>query len=142
MQNTHDTRQRLERLKQIGVSIAIDDFGTGYSSLVYLQRLPIDVLKVDRAFVSVIGSGQASGTGRDDATIVRSIAALAHSLGIALVAEGVETEYQRALLLDIGCPVMQGYLYSKARPPEEVAELLRAGAIPRIATAPLKRLAS
>jgi diguanylate cyclase (GGDEF)-like protein/PAS domain S-box-containing protein len=142
MQNMHDARQRLEQLKNIGVSIAIDDFGTGYSSLVYLQRLPIDVLKVDRAFVSVIGAGQPSTKGRDDATIVRSIAALAHSLGISLVAEGVETEYQRALLLDIGCPVMQGYLYSKARSPEEVAELLQTGIIPRIASAPLKRLAS
>ncbi|HSV14319.1 MAG TPA: EAL domain-containing protein, partial [Tepidisphaeraceae bacterium] len=146
MQNMHDARQRLERLKQIGVSIAIDDFGTGYSSLVYLQRLPIDVLKVDRAFVSVIGSGQPSGKGRDDATIVRSIAALAHSLGISLVAEGVETDYQRALLLDIGCPVMQGYLYSKPRPPEEVEELLKAGRIARLvapAPAPARvRLAS
>jgi diguanylate cyclase (GGDEF)-like protein len=139
MQNMHDARSRLGRLEQIGVNIAIDDFGTGYSSLVYLQRLPIDVLKIDRAFVSVIGSGQPSGKGRDDATIVRSIAALAHSLGIGLVAEGVETEHQRDVLLSIGCPVMQGFLYSKPRPAEEIAGMLLTGVVERVQS---KRLAS
>jgi EAL domain-containing protein (putative c-di-GMP-specific phosphodiesterase class I) len=131
MQNIHDASRKLERLKQIGVTIAIDDFGTGYSSLVYLQRLPIDVLKVDRTFVSVIGTGRQAVSGRDDTTIIRSIAALAQSLRLGMVAEGVETEEQRELLLGVGCPVMQGYLFSKPLPATEVARLLRSAHIER-----------
>ena len=135
MQNLHDARRKLERLKQLGTTIAIDDFGTGYSSLSYLQRLPIDLLKIDHTFVSVIGSGELAGNGnpklRDDATLVRSIAALAHSLGLGLIAEGVETEAQRALLLSTGCRMMQGYLFSPARPAEQITEMLRQPRIPR-----------
>jgi diguanylate cyclase (GGDEF)-like protein len=135
MQNIHDARRKLERLKQLGTTIAIDDFGTGYSSLSYLQRLPIDLLKVDHTFVSVIGTGELAGNGnpkvRDDATIVRSIAALAQSLGLGLIAEGVETEAQRSLLLSISCRVMQGFFFSAARPAEQITEMLRLPCIPR-----------
>ncbi len=133
MKNMHDAKNKLELLKQIGVDIAIDDFGTGYSSLAYLQQLPIDVLKIDRAFVMVIRAVRSPAKGRDETAVIRSIAALANSLGLGLVAEGVETEIQRELVLNIGCPTMQGYLYSPARPPGEIEVLLQSGFVSRIA---------
>ena len=108
MENTDGAITLLRRLKALGVHIAIDDFGTGYSSLSYLLRLPADTLKIDRSFVS--GTGDA---GRN-VSIVRTIVGLAYSLGLDVVAEGVETEEQRALLADLGCPFAQGYLFSPA----------------------------
>jgi len=108
MENTDGAIVLLRRLKALGVHIAIDDFGTGYSSLSYLLRLPADTLKIDRSFVS--GSGDA---GRN-VSIVRTVVSLAGSLGLDVVAEGVETEEQRALLADLGCPLAQGYLFSPA----------------------------
>jgi EAL domain-containing protein (putative c-di-GMP-specific phosphodiesterase class I) len=108
MENTDGAITLLRRLKALGVHIAIDDFGTGYSSLSYLLRLPADTLKIDRSFVS--GTGDA---GRN-VSIVRTIVGLAYSLGLDVVAEGVETEEQRALLADLGCPLAQGYLFSPA----------------------------
>jgi diguanylate cyclase (GGDEF)-like protein/PAS domain S-box-containing protein len=108
MENTDGAVALLRRLKALGVHIAIDDFGTGYSSLSYLLRLPADTLKIDRSFVS--GSGDA---GRN-VSIVRTVVGLAGSLGLDVVAEGVETEEQRALLAELGCPLAQGYLFSPA----------------------------
>jgi diguanylate cyclase (GGDEF)-like protein/PAS domain S-box-containing protein len=108
MENTDAAIALLRRLKALGVHIAIDDFGTGYSSLSYLLRLPADSLKIDRSFVS--GSGD---PGRN-ANIVRTVVGLAYSLGLDVVAEGVETEEQRALLEDLGCPLAQGFLFSPA----------------------------
>jgi diguanylate cyclase (GGDEF)-like protein/PAS domain S-box-containing protein len=108
MENTDSAIALLRRLKALGVHIAIDDFGTGYSSLSYLLRLPADSLKIDRSFVS--GSGD---PGRN-ANIVRTVVGLAYSLGLDVVAEGVETEEQRALLEDLGCPLAQGFLFSPA----------------------------
>jgi diguanylate cyclase (GGDEF)-like protein/PAS domain S-box-containing protein len=108
MENTDAAIALLRRLKALGVHIAIDDFGTGYSSLSYLLRLPADTLKIDRSFVS--GSGDA---GRN-VSIVRTVVGLASSLGLDVVAEGVETEEQRSLLADLGCPLAQGFLFSPA----------------------------
>jgi diguanylate cyclase (GGDEF)-like protein/PAS domain S-box-containing protein len=104
MRETDATLGTLKRLKQLGVSIAIDDFGTGYSSLAYLKRFPVDKVKIDRTFVA-----EASGS-REQAAIVPAIVALAHALGIRVIAEGVETEAQRAFLEGCGCDFVQGYL--------------------------------
>ena len=104
MRETDATLGTLTRLKQLGVSIAIDDFGTGYSSLAYLKRFPVDKVKIDRAFV-----GEAPGD-RDQSAIVTAIVALAHALGIRVIAEGVESEAQRAFLESCGCNFIQGYL--------------------------------
>ncbi|HET9444467.1 MAG TPA: EAL domain-containing protein [Acidimicrobiales bacterium] len=103
----------LEHLQALGVRLGVDDFGTGFSSLTYLKRFPVDVLKIDRSFVD--------GLGRDpeDRAIVASVVDLAHALGLTTVAEGVETEGQLAELRSIGCEQGQGYLWSRALPPEE-----------------------
>jgi EAL domain-containing protein (putative c-di-GMP-specific phosphodiesterase class I) len=111
----HDT---LEALKAMGVGLAIDDFGTGYSSLSYLQRFPIDVLKIDKSFVDRV-----AGTGRA-AALARTIVALGDSLGMVPVAEGVETEAQRAQLLALGCRLGQGYLFARPMPAADVTALL------------------
>ena len=117
------TLQRLDELKRIGVRLAIDDFGTGYSSLSYLSHLPVDVLKLDRSFVSSLG--------RDDRadSIVRAIIMLAHGLLIDVVAAGIETEEQQSLLRRFGYSRGQGFLFSMPVPLAEATELVRAGAV-------------
>jgi diguanylate cyclase (GGDEF)-like protein/PAS domain S-box-containing protein len=114
----------LERLKQIGVQIAIDDFGTGYSSLSYLSGLPIDCLKIDRAFVTRIGKG-----GRD-AAIAQAIISLAHSLGMRVLAEGVETAQQADFLRAHGCDEAQGYLFARPCAAHDAARLIAADSLP------------
>ncbi|MFP4164033.1 MAG: putative bifunctional diguanylate cyclase/phosphodiesterase [Chitinispirillaceae bacterium] len=106
MQNPEQTLKTLGELKAMGIRIAIDDFGTGYSSLSYLKRFPIDTLKVDRSFVTDM-PGDAN-----DAAIAAAIVALAHSLRLTVIAEGVENEAQAEYLLELGCEKVQGYLYS------------------------------
>jgi EAL domain-containing protein (putative c-di-GMP-specific phosphodiesterase class I) len=101
------TIQKMHALRQIGVRFSMDDFGTGYSSLSYLTRLPLDQLKIDQSFVRKLPD---SAT---DAAVVQTIITLARSLGLAVIAEGVETEPQRQFLESHGCPAFQGYLYSK-----------------------------
>jgi EAL domain-containing protein (putative c-di-GMP-specific phosphodiesterase class I) len=108
LKTVKETSANLFELRALGVGVAIDDFGTGYSSLSYLHKLPIGTLKVDQSFVREIGL--APEPGRDEAPIVRTIVTLAHSLGMAVVAEGVETEAQRALLIELGCEGLQGFL--------------------------------
>jgi EAL domain-containing protein (putative c-di-GMP-specific phosphodiesterase class I) len=109
----------LEQLKSLGVQLAIDDFGTGYSSLAYLKRFPIDTLKVDRSFIRDIPGD--SG----DRKITRAIIALAHSLRLKVVAEGVETAAQLNFLRVQRCDSVQGYLLHRPLPENEVAEVLR-----------------
>lgn len=108
LQNVKETSTNLFDLRALGVGVAIDDFGTGYSSLSYLHKLPVTTLKIDQSFVREIGLKPAEG--HEEAPIIRTIIALAHNLGMAVVAEGVETEAQRRLLLELGCEGLQGYL--------------------------------
>jgi diguanylate cyclase (GGDEF)-like protein/PAS domain S-box-containing protein len=108
----------MDRLEEMDERLSIDDFGTGYSSLVYLQRLPVVELKIDRSFVTSLA------TVADDAVIVRSIIDLAHNLGVDVVAEGVEDERTLELLVDYGCDAAQGYLFSRPVPSDELVRWL------------------
>jgi len=112
-------RATLDAIDEMGVQIAIDDFGTGYASLSYLKRFPIDVLKIDRSFVRGIPNDG------DDVAITGAIITMAHSLGIRVVAEGVETAEQLAFLRDCGCNAMQGYYFSKPLAVEAFTALLQ-----------------
>ena len=111
-------KSRLEDLRRLGVQLALDDFGSGYSSLTYLQRLPFDKLKIDRAFVGALEHSANAGV------IIQAIIALGRALGMSVLIEGVETEEQRVLLRLAGCNEMQGYLFAKPAPREEIDRLL------------------
>jgi diguanylate cyclase (GGDEF)-like protein len=115
MENAKANVEALRQLKEMGLKLSIDDFGTGYSSLSYLNRFPLDELKIDRSFVIEIKGPE------DRAAIIAAIIAMAHSLGLSVVAEGVETELQRAYLQAQACDEFQGYLVSKPVPAEEFA---------------------
>jgi len=121
IQNIERNLRQLSRLHQLGVHLSIDDFGVGYSSLAYLRDFPVDLLKIDRSFVRNMTERQ------DDAVITRAVISLAHSLGIRVVAEGVETEAQLALLRRQACDLIQGYLVSRPVPAEELPEVLARG---------------
>ena len=107
MANVEDVIAKMNTLKGRGVGFSIDDFGTGYSSLAYLKRLPLDQLKIDQGFIRDILIDS------DDAAIAKMVVALADSLGLEVIAEGVETQAQRDFLADLGCHNYQGYLFCK-----------------------------
>ena len=109
---------RMRALRQRGIAISLDDFGTGYSSLSYLKMLPLDELKLDRSFVTDIGNA------RRDLALAASIVTLAGTLGLGVIAEGVETDLQAEALNSVGCQVHQGYLYGKPMPAPGFASLL------------------
>lgn len=125
MKDLQNVIPSLHRLNEIGVEISIDDFGTGYSSLAYLTTLPISELKIDRSFVSNLGLTPQSSA------VVTAIIALARSLGLRVIAEGVENLRQMEVLHRLGCGVMQGYLFSRPQPPEDIQTWLEQTILPR-----------
>ena len=116
--NPEQTTERLLELRALGVRLALDDFGSGYSSLSYLQKLPFDKLKVDRSFVTALDRSANGGV------IIQAIVTLGRALGMGVVIEGVETEEQRVLLRLAGCNEMQGFLFAKPTPRDEISRLL------------------
>lgn len=105
-------------LKELGVSLALDDFGAGYASINYLRRFPLDILKVDRGFISALGTDETSES------IVRAVAQLAHALGMNVIAEGVETAEQRTFAGRLGCDSSQGYYFAEPMSAAGVTELI------------------
>ncbi|MFN8538081.1 MAG: EAL domain-containing protein [Thermomicrobiales bacterium] len=124
MRDAAATTATLAALRELGIQVAIDDFGTGYSSLAYLKRFPVDVLKVDRSFVSGLG------TSPEDTAIVGAMIGLGRTLGLAVTAEGVETADQVANLRALGCTSAQGYYFARALDAEAIGNLLAGGLIP------------
>ena len=118
MQSPEVSLRVLSELKKLGIRISLDDFGTGHSSLAYLKRLPIDTLKIDQSFVRDIDADPNS------AAIVTAIIAMAHSLRLKVIAEGVEQEEQAMFLRRYGCDLMQGYLFTRPVPADEFGTLL------------------
>jgi EAL domain-containing protein (putative c-di-GMP-specific phosphodiesterase class I) len=121
MRNPDQAVAKLEALSRLGIRLSIDDFGTGYSSLLHLKRFPIKTLKIDQSFI------QGITTDADDAAIAQAIIALAESLRLKVIAEGVETRGQLDLLRRYHCDQMQGYLFSKPLPADEMLTLLQSG---------------
>src|SRR5437667_2032308 len=118
MRDIEENIQKLSAIRELGLQIAVDDFGTGYSSLAYLAKLPVNALKIDRSFIVTMTSNPQS------MTIVSTIISLAHSLGLKVIAEGVDAEEQANYLRLLSCDEMQGYLFSRPVPPDEVEDLL------------------
>lgn len=119
MQNTEETIELLNKIQAKGIKIAIDDFGTGFSSLSYLHKMPIDVLKIDRSFVMKMAESE------KHLAIVRTIATLATSLNLEVIAEGIETAEQLSALKSLGCQMGQGYLFSPPEPDEKAQQLIK-----------------
>jgi diguanylate cyclase (GGDEF)-like protein len=122
MKNPDASARRLAEFRRLGMRVAIDDFGMGYSSLGQLRALPVDRIKIDRAFVRGIGAG-------DSGAIARAVVTLANAFGLAIIAEGVETPAQRAFLLELGCVDAQGFLFSKPLDSDAATRLLLQGAV-------------
>ena len=120
VEDIEESTRKLQTLRRAGIEVAVDDFGTGYCSLSYLARLPVDTLKIDRSFVVRMRD---AGYPRN---IVAMIVSLAHTLGLRVVAEGVEDDEQVRLLRELGCDQIQGFLVGRPVPPEDIDELLSA----------------
>jgi diguanylate cyclase (GGDEF)-like protein len=118
MEDSADKLQLLDTLRQFGFKISVDDFGTGYSSMAYLKRLPLDIIKIDKSFISDIPHDN------NDVQITKAILALSHSLGYTVIAEGIETEEQFKMLQEMSCDIGQGYYFSKPLPSDEFLALL------------------
>jgi diguanylate cyclase (GGDEF)-like protein/PAS domain S-box-containing protein len=127
--NVGEIIEKMESLKSSGIGFSLDDFGTGYSSLAYLSRLPLDQLKIDKSFVNDVV------TNPDDAAIARTIIALAHSLRLGVIAEGVETDAQRKFLASAGCHAYQGYFFGRPLPLEDFEAFVRTISLPTTAPA-------
>jgi len=123
LSNDDHVHEMIAKLKEIGVKLALDDFGTGYSSLSYLQRVPFDKIKIDRSFVT----GASDLAGRN-ASLIRAMVGLASDLKMQTTAEGVETPEELQLVRDLGCSLVQGYIFGRPMPPEEARELAKKGA--------------
>jgi EAL domain-containing protein (putative c-di-GMP-specific phosphodiesterase class I) len=121
MKHAHSAAIILQALRRTGVQVALDDFGTGYSSLSYLRDFPIDSLKIDQSFVSEVTSAE------EDTSIVTAVISMARSLGLRVVAEGVETREQLRFLQAHACDEAQGYYFSRPVPADRFADLLRTG---------------
>lgn len=119
MNRPEDSIATMKQLRKLGMDLAIDDFGTGYSSMTYLKKLPISKLKIDRSFISGIPHDA------NDLAITRAIIALGKTLGLRIIAEGVETVEQEAMLRAEGCDEAQGYYYGKPMSAEDATALLR-----------------
>lgn len=119
LENINSSIEKMQSLRAIGIRFSVDDFGTGQSSLSYLKRLPLQQIKIDQSFVRDIT------TDPSDAAIVQTIIGMARNLGLDVIAEGVETEEQRAFLERHGCDDYQGYLFSKPVPIEAFEDLLK-----------------
>jgi len=119
MESKESSVNKLEELKHAGFMLSVDDFGTGYSSMSYLKRFPIHALKIDRSFIQELPGNM------DDAAITKAIVSMANSLGIAIVAEGVETTEQMEFLRENGCKVSQGFFFGRAVPPDQIAGLVK-----------------
>lgn len=123
LSNDEHVHDMIHSLKAIGLKLALDDFGTGYSSLSYLQRVPFDKLKIDQSFVR-----GASDPGSRNAALIRAMVGLASDLQMRTIAEGVETQEELQLVRDLGCPLVQGYIFGKPMPADEALELAKKGA--------------
>ena len=122
-----DTIAKMIALKALGVSFSLDDFGTGYSSLSYLKRLPLSQLKIDQSFVRDVL------TDPSDAVIARTVVALGHSLGLTVMAEGVESAAQRDMLAEMGCDTFQGYFFGHPAPAPALEASLQADPLDLVA---------
>ena len=123
--NPEAAKSCLDDLRALGIKLALDDFGSGYSSLTYLQRLPFDKLKIDRGFVAALDHSANAGV------IIQAVIALGRALDLSILVEGIETEEQRALVRLAGCDEMQGYLFARPVPREEIDRILAAANVPR-----------
>jgi EAL domain-containing protein (putative c-di-GMP-specific phosphodiesterase class I) len=123
LQNNEPTLATLHQLRDLGVRIAMDDFGTGYSSLSYLRSFPFDKIKIDRSFINDIANKDESGA------IVQAVTSLATRLRMATTAEGVETQEQLKMIQALGCTEMQGYLYSRPVPVDDLGQIFRRGTL-------------
>nr|WP_252515258.1 EAL domain-containing protein [Pantoea bituminis] len=121
IEDEHEARAIIVALREAGFRIALDDFGTGYSSLNYLSTFPVDKIKIDRSFT------QSLGVAENSVAIIESVVKLGHAMGLTVTAEGVETQGQMSALADAGCNQLQGYLFSKAVPVEEIVSMVRPG---------------